>query len=112
MGPSNCLFSNLWKLKVSRTVVSNSAIPWTVACPVLYPWNSPSQSTGVGSLFLLQGIFPTQGLNPGFPHCRRILYQLSHQGRPWMANGISDLTWPALSSDFHWAPSQAGNGST
>ena len=27
-----------------------------------------------------QGIFPTQGLNPGFPHCRQILYQLSHQG--------------------------------
>ena len=32
-----------------------------------------------GSLSLLQGILPTQGLNPGFPHCRRILYQLSHQ---------------------------------
>ena len=28
----------------------------------------------------LQGIFPTQGLNPGLPHCRWILYQLSHQG--------------------------------
>jgi len=34
----------------------------------------------VGSLFLLQGIFPTQGLNQGLLHCRRILYQLSHQG--------------------------------
>ena len=43
-------------------------------------WNSPGQNTGVGSLSLLQGIFPTQGLNPGLPHCRRILYQLSHQG--------------------------------
>ena len=42
------------------------------------PWNSPGQNTGVGSLFLLQGIFPTQGLNPGLPHCRWILYQLSH----------------------------------
>ena len=31
---------------------------------------------------LLQGIFPTQGPNPGLPHCRRILYQLSHQGSP------------------------------
>ena len=31
---------------------------------------------------LLQGIFPTQGLNPGLPHCRWILYQLSHQGSP------------------------------
>ena len=32
--------------------------------------NSPGQNTGVGSLSLLQGIFPTQGLNPGLPHCR------------------------------------------
>ena len=46
------------------------------------PWNSPGQNTGVGSLFLLQGIFPTQGLNPGLPHCRWILYQLSHNGNP------------------------------
>ena len=46
------------------------------------PWNSPGQNTGVGSLCLLQGIFPTQGSNPGLPHCRRILYQLSHQGGP------------------------------
>ena len=43
------------------------------------PWNSPGQNTGVGSLFLLQGIFPTQGSNPGLPHCRWILQQLSHQ---------------------------------
>ena len=42
------------------------------------PWNSPGQNTGVGSLSLLQGIFPTQRSNPGLPHCRRILYQLSH----------------------------------
>ena len=47
-------------------------------------WNSPGQNTGVGSLSLLLGIFPTQGLNPGFLHCRRILYQLSYQGSPWM----------------------------
>ena len=42
------------------------------------PWNSPGQSTGVGSLSLLQGIFPTQGSHPGLLHCRWILYQLSH----------------------------------
>ena len=41
------------------------------------PWNSPGQKTGVGSLFLLQGIFPTQGLNPDLPQCGWILYQLS-----------------------------------
>jgi len=43
-------------------------------------WDSPGQNTGVGSCSLLQEIFPTQQLNPGLPHCRRTLYQLSHQG--------------------------------
>ena len=43
------------------------------------PWNSPGQNTGVGSLSLLQGIFPTQGSNPGLLNCRQILYQLSHK---------------------------------
>ena len=38
------------------------------------PWNSPGQNTGVGSLSLLQGIFPTQGSNPGLPHCWQIFY--------------------------------------
>ena len=46
------------------------------------PWNSPGQNTGVGSLSLLQGIFPAQGSNPGLLHCRRILHQLSHWGSP------------------------------
>ena len=40
-------------------------------------WNSLGQNTGVGSLSLLQGIFPIQGLNPGHLHCRQILYHLS-----------------------------------
>ena len=42
--------------------------------------DSPGKNTGVGCHALLQGIFPTQGLNPGLPHCRQILYHLSHQG--------------------------------
>ena len=46
------------------------------------PWNSLGQNTGVGSLSLLQGIFPTQGSNPGLPYCRWIFYQLSHKGSP------------------------------
>ena len=56
----------------------------TQSCPhELYnSWNSPGQDTGVGSLSFLQGIFPTQESNPGLPHCRWILYQLSHQGSP------------------------------
>ena len=62
----------------SRSVVSDSLCPHGLCGP----WNSPGQNTGVGSCFLLQGIFPTQGSNPGLPHCRRILYQLSHQGSP------------------------------
>ena len=53
------------------------------------PWNSPGQNTGLGSHSLLQGIFPTQRKNPGLPHCRLILYQLSHQVSPrileWVA---------------------------
>ena len=53
------------------------------APPGLYSsWNSLGQNTGVSSLSLLQGIFPTQGLNPGLPHFRRILYQLSYKGSP------------------------------
>ena len=46
------------------------------------PWNSPDQNTGVGSLSFLQGIFPTQRLNSGLPHCTWILYQLIHQASP------------------------------
>ena len=46
------------------------------------PWNSPGQNTGVGSLSLVQGMFPTLGSNPGLPHCRQIPCQLSHEGSP------------------------------
>ena len=57
------------------------------------PWNSPGQNAGVGSLSLLQGIFPTQVSNTGLPRCRRILYQLSHKGSPrileWIAYPFS-----------------------
>ena len=53
----------------SRSVTSDSLPPHG-----LYrPWNSPGQNTGVGSVSLLQGIFPAQGSNPGLPHCRLIL---------------------------------------
>ena len=52
----------------------------TLCNPMDCPWNSPGQNTGVGSLSLLQGMFLTQGSNPGLSHCRQILYQLSHKG--------------------------------
>ena len=72
-----------------RLVVSDSLRPHG-----LYgPWNSPGQKTGVGSLSLLQGIFPTQGSNPGLLHCRQIVYHLSPQGSPrileWVAYPVS-----------------------
>ena len=47
-----------------------------------------SKNTGVGSLFLLQGIFLTQGLNRGLVHCRQILYRLRHRGSPVRSNYI------------------------
>ena len=63
----------LWKWK-SFSHVQLFATPWTI--------QSPGQNTRVGSLSLLQGIFPTQGSNPGLLHCRQILYQPSHKGSP------------------------------
>ena len=79
----------------SRSVVSDSLQPHGLYSP----WNSAGQNTGVGSLALLQGIFPTQGSNPGLQHCRQILYQLSHKGSPrileWVAYPFSRRSsWP------------------
>ena len=54
------------------------------------PWNFPGQNTGVCSFSLLQGIFQTQGSNPGLPHCRRILYQLSYKGSPKILEWVAD----------------------
>ena len=67
---------------------------WHFVTSWLYsPWNSPGQNTGVRSLSFLQGIFPTQGLNPGLLHYRRILYQLNHKESPrileWVAYPFS-----------------------
>ena len=68
-------------MSVNRLIVSDSLGPHGLQpARLLCPWDSLSKDTGVGYHFLLQGIFPTQGLNPGLPHCRRILYHLSHEG--------------------------------
>ena len=53
-------------------------IPWTVAHQLLCSWDSPGKNTGVDCHSFLQGIFSTQGLNPGLLHCGQILYHLSH----------------------------------
>ena len=105
----------------SRSVMSDSWQPHGLYSP----WNSPDQNTGVGSLSLLQGIFPTQGSNPGLPHYRWILSQLNHQGSPrileWVAFPFSrgssqprDLTqvsrvagrfftsWPTREAQEYW----------
>ena len=63
------------KWSESRSVVSNPLWPHRLYSPRNYL----GQNIGVGSLFFLQGIFQTQGSNPGLPHCRWILYQLSHK---------------------------------
>ena len=81
----------LMKVKEESESESRSAVSNSLRHHGLYsPWNSPSQNTGVGSLSLIQGIFPTQGLNPGLPHCRQILYQLKHTGNP---RRVKKLTW-------------------
>ena len=71
------IFYRKW-ISESHSVVSDSLRSHGLYCP----WNSPGQNTGVGSLSLLQGIFPTQGSNSGLLHCRQILYLLNHQGSP------------------------------
>ena len=63
------------------------------------PWNSPGWNTGVGSLSLLQGIFPTQSLNPGLPHCRWILYQLRVQER---YSQTKDINLELISRKIPW----------
>ena len=79
-GASLSFFSPISSLKwsESHSVMSDSLWPHGLYSP----WNSPGWNTAACSLSLLQGIFPTQGLNLGVPHRGRILYQLSHKGSP------------------------------
>ena len=92
--------------QISTCEVKVAQLCPTLCNPTVYPWNSPGQNTGVGSLSFLQGVFPTQGLNPGCPHCRRILYQLSHKGSPNECINIKKKKvhpFAHYSSDF-WGP--------
>ena len=59
--------------------MSDSCDPMDWPASLLCPWDSSGKNTGVDCHFLLQGIFPTQELNPGLLHCRQILYQLSYE---------------------------------
>ena len=90
-----CSHLPLRKWSESHSVMSNSLWPHGLYSP----WNSPGQNTGVDSSSLLQWIFPNQGSNPGLPHCRWILDQLSQEGSPrileWVAYPFSSgSTWP------------------
>ena len=59
----------------------------TLCNPMDYRAHFPGQNTGLGSLSILQEIFPIQGSSPGLPHCRRTFYQLSHKGSPQGSGG-------------------------
>ena len=75
-----CLLSNK-NIRAVKVKVSQSCLP--LQSHGLHSlWNFPSQNTGVGSCYLFQGIFPTQGSNPDLPNCRWILYELSYKGSP------------------------------
>ena len=106
------IFSLIANLKLSH-IHTKKIIMWgdeseSEACSVvsdslwshgLYsPWNSPGQNTGVSSLSLLWGIFPSQGSNPGLLHCRCILYQLSQKGSLFEVT-VCWSTW--LGESFH-----------
>ena len=82
-------------LCVSRSVVSDSAIPQTVARRLLCPWDSLGKNTGVDCHSLFQRIFLTQWSNPGLLHCRQILYHLNYRES---ATGIhmSPPSWTSL----------------
>ena len=82
--PALNAFWGLFSFLHSRGEIPESENCWVVSDSLqphgwYSPWNSPGQNTGVGSLSLLQGIFPAQGSNPSLPYCRQILYQLSHK---------------------------------
>ena len=81
----------------SRSVMSDSLPPHGLQpIRLLCPWDSPGKKIGVVCHALLQGILPVQGSNPGLPHCRQILYHLSHLGSPsileWVAYPFSRRT--------------------
>ena len=74
---SFCYFSCCFEIE-SCSVMSDSLwTPWTIQS-----MEFSRQNAGVGSLSLLQGIFPTQGSNPGLLHCSFILYLMNHKGSP------------------------------
>ena len=83
----------------SHSVVPNSLRPHGLYCT----WNSLGQNTGVGSLSLLQGILPTQGLNPGLLHCRADSLPIESPGKPknTRVGSLSLLQWIFLTQELN-----------
>ena len=94
-----------WKRSVFIPIPKKVKVKVTQSCltlcdPMDYPWNSLGQNTGVGSLSLLQGIFPTQESNQGLLPCMQVFYKLSYEGSPKMvAKELIQTTAQLLS--FH-----------
>ena len=72
---------------------SSSVVSDSVTHGLYSLWNSLGQNTGVGSLSFLQGIFPTQGSNPGLLHCRQNLLPAEPQRKP-KNTGVGSLSLP------------------
>ena len=83
--PAYLTYMQSKEVKWSCSVVSDPLRPCR-----LCSWDFAGKNTGVGCHFLLQGIFPTQGLNPGLLHCRQMLYHLSHQGSLMRNAGLDE----------------------
>ena len=87
----NHIFAYLFIMHLCVCVLSHSVVSDSLrshelqSTRLLCPWGFSRQEYWSGSHALLQGIFPTQGSNPRLPHCRWILYHLSHQGTPFYA---------------------------
>ena len=86
---------------VSPSIVSNCLRPHGLAyqAPLSVEFSREECWNGLHSL--LQGIFPTQGLNPGLPHCRQISYRLKPPGKPIIKKAFHNPTCPNTSVGFH-----------
>ena len=95
-----CVCVCVWVYMLSHSVMSDSLQPHSLPGYSVYG-DSPGKNTRVGCHALLQGIFSTQGSNPGLPYFRQIIYQLSHKRSPTI------LEWVAY--PFSRGPSQPRN---
>ena len=89
---------DILKVKMKSLTTDSLQLHGVQPSRLFLPWDFPVKSPGVGCHFLPQGIFTTQGLNLGLPHCRQVLYHLSHQGNIlYMLN-----SWCFVLSKEHW----------